>query len=178
MRGRIYWPAEFVLRPNSWTFLGQKSEEFSFLLFTVTSTNGFYSPPPPPREKVVWNWFCNVNFVDINLKSENSQDYAQKPQQNCARSWIRLQYIIEDSRPRQKEFFEKCLAVLYMYPVCQRMCSIPPEVYRRCFIEVVSESYFINAGTLQWKPHLCIPFLGTASLNSNFHIHVFVSELQ
>jgi hypothetical protein len=26
---------------------------------------------------------CNVNFVYGNLKSENCQDYAQKPQQNC-----------------------------------------------------------------------------------------------
>ncbi len=26
---------------------------------------------------------CNVNIVYGNLKSENSQDYAQKPQRNC-----------------------------------------------------------------------------------------------
>ncbi len=26
---------------------------------------------------------CNVNIVNGNLKSENSQDYAQKPRQNC-----------------------------------------------------------------------------------------------
>ncbi len=26
---------------------------------------------------------CNVNIVYVNLKSENSQDYAQKPQRNC-----------------------------------------------------------------------------------------------
>jgi hypothetical protein len=25
-------------------------------------TNGFYSPPPPPWAKVVWNWFSNVNI--------------------------------------------------------------------------------------------------------------------
>jgi hypothetical protein len=40
------------------------------LLFTVTSTNGL---------KLV----CNVNIVYGDLKSENSQDYAQKPQRNC-----------------------------------------------------------------------------------------------
>jgi hypothetical protein len=31
-------------------------------------------------------WFkvvCNANIVYGNLKSENSQDYAQKPQRNC-----------------------------------------------------------------------------------------------
>ncbi len=60
-------------RPNSWTSLGQKSLEFSSLLFTVTSTNGFYPPPPSPPAKIVYR----------NLKSENSQDYAQKPQHNC-----------------------------------------------------------------------------------------------
>jgi hypothetical protein len=26
---------------------------------------------------------CNANIVYGNLKSENSQDYAQKPHQNC-----------------------------------------------------------------------------------------------
>jgi hypothetical protein len=26
---------------------------------------------------------CNVNIVYGNLKSENSQDYTQKPQRNC-----------------------------------------------------------------------------------------------
>jgi hypothetical protein len=26
---------------------------------------------------------CNVQIVNANLKSENSQDYVQKPQQNC-----------------------------------------------------------------------------------------------
>jgi hypothetical protein len=26
---------------------------------------------------------CNVNIVYGNLKSENSQDYAKKPQRNC-----------------------------------------------------------------------------------------------
>jgi hypothetical protein len=29
---------------------------------------------------VVRNWCVNVNIVYRNLKSENSQDYAQKPQ--------------------------------------------------------------------------------------------------
>ncbi len=37
-------------------------------LFIATSTNGFF--------KLV----CNVNIVYGYLKSENSQDYAQKPQ--------------------------------------------------------------------------------------------------
>jgi hypothetical protein len=50
------------------------------LLFTVTSTNGFYSFPPPPLSKNGLKLVCNVNIVYGNLKSENSQGYAQKPQ--------------------------------------------------------------------------------------------------
>ncbi len=34
--------------------IGQKSTEFSSLPFTVTSTNEFYSPHPPPPEQ---KWF-------------------------------------------------------------------------------------------------------------------------
>ncbi len=72
-----------VQRPNSLTQLGQKSQEFFSLLFTVTSTIGCYSPSPP-WAKLVWNCMvCNVNIVYGNLKSEYSQDYVQKPQRNC-----------------------------------------------------------------------------------------------
>ncbi len=51
-----------------------------FLLFTATSTNGF---TPPPQNKSGLKLVFNVNIVNGNLKSENSQDYAQKPQRNC-----------------------------------------------------------------------------------------------
>jgi hypothetical protein len=40
-----------------------------------------FTLPPPPEQK----WFemvFNVKIVYGNLKSENSQDYAQKPQRN------------------------------------------------------------------------------------------------
>jgi hypothetical protein len=51
--------------------------------FTVTSNNGFYSPPPTPHlEQSGLKLVCNVNIVFGNLKSENSQNYALKPQQN------------------------------------------------------------------------------------------------
>ncbi len=69
-----------IQRPNSGTSLGQKSYEFSYLLFTVTSTNGFYPPPPLQQKWFETGW--NVNIVNGNLKSENSQNYAQKPQWN------------------------------------------------------------------------------------------------
>ncbi len=37
----------------------------------------------PPLRKSGLKLVCNVNIVYENLKSENSQDYAQKPQRNC-----------------------------------------------------------------------------------------------
>jgi hypothetical protein len=38
-------------------------------------------PPPPPLSKSGFELVCYVNNVYENIKSENSQDYAQKPQQ-------------------------------------------------------------------------------------------------
>ncbi len=43
----------------------------------------FTPPPPPTLNKSDLKLVCNVNIVYGNLKSENSQDYAQKPYQNC-----------------------------------------------------------------------------------------------
>ncbi len=43
----------------------------------------FYSPHPSPLSKSVLKLVCNVDIVYGNLKSENSQDYVQKPQRNC-----------------------------------------------------------------------------------------------
>jgi hypothetical protein len=37
-------------------------------------------PPPPSKSGV--KLVCNIKIVYGNLKSENSQDYAQKPQRN------------------------------------------------------------------------------------------------
>jgi hypothetical protein len=54
-------------------------KEFSSLLFTVISTNGSYSPS---LSKIGLKMICNVSIVNGNLKSENSQDYAPKPQRN------------------------------------------------------------------------------------------------
>jgi hypothetical protein len=56
-------------------FLAIIVTKVSSLLFTVTCTT---------REQ---KWFdmklvCNVNIVYGNIKSENSQDYTQKPQRN------------------------------------------------------------------------------------------------
>ncbi len=56
------------------------------LLFTVYATpllTDFIPPPPHPPSKSGLKLVCNVNIVLGNLKSDNSQDYAQKPQQNC-----------------------------------------------------------------------------------------------
>jgi hypothetical protein len=57
--------------------IGQKSSEFFSLLFTVTSTSDFIPLHHLSKTglKLVWN----VNIIYRNLKSENSQDYAQIP---------------------------------------------------------------------------------------------------
>ncbi len=54
-----------------------------FLLAIQSPLPADFTPPTPPRErglKLVCK--CNINIVFENLKSENSQDYAQKPQRN------------------------------------------------------------------------------------------------
>jgi hypothetical protein len=70
-----------VQRPNSWKQLGQKSYEFS-PFFSQSPLQTDFSPTPPPLSKNGLKLACNVNTVHGN-KSENSQDYAQKPQRHC-----------------------------------------------------------------------------------------------
>jgi hypothetical protein len=79
VRGRIVTSGLYFLVYTAWkknklSFEMTKLNKFSSLLFTVTSTTDF-----TPRLKLV----CNGNIVYRNLKSESSQDYAQKRQQNC-----------------------------------------------------------------------------------------------
>jgi hypothetical protein len=97
----------FVQRPNSWTNPRQKSWEFSFLLFTVTSTDlpwyfYFFKLTQPLTVSTVQLQLLytvkekggkpdrkpyplpyGLRNPYRNLKSENSQDYAQKPKRNC-----------------------------------------------------------------------------------------------
>ena len=40
-------------------------------------------PPPPLPSKNGLKLVCNVNIVYGKLKSDNSNDYTQKPQRNC-----------------------------------------------------------------------------------------------
>jgi hypothetical protein len=39
--------------------------------------------PPPPLIKSGLKLICNVQTVNANLKSENSQEFSKKPQRNC-----------------------------------------------------------------------------------------------
>jgi hypothetical protein len=57
----------FARGRNHWTLLGQKSLEFIFLLFTVTSTKGFYSPP---LSKSGLKLVCNVSIAYGNITSD------------------------------------------------------------------------------------------------------------
>ncbi len=67
----------WILRRN-W---GQKSCEFSSLLFTVTSPNWFYSLRPPSLSKSGLKRLCYVNSVLGNLKSEIMP--RNLPQRKC-----------------------------------------------------------------------------------------------
>ncbi len=103
----VMWNRKSLQRPNSWTKSIQMFSEFSFLLFTVTSTAFpwdlyFFKHTQP------LTYFCSKVTVHCkgeekggkpdrkpyhlpnslrnqyrNLKSENSQDNAQKLQRNC-----------------------------------------------------------------------------------------------
>jgi hypothetical protein len=88
-----------VLRPNSWTKFRQKSKEASSLIFTVTSTAlhrdlyFFELTQPLPfsvkrkgrkPDKKPYPLSYGLRNPYRNLKSENSQEYAQKPQGSCA----------------------------------------------------------------------------------------------
>ncbi len=91
-----------IQSPNSWTKSRHKSSGFSFMLFTVTSTAlpwDFYffklTQPltvqlgytvkkqgrKPDRKSFPLSYSFRNPYR--NLKSENSPDYAQKPQHNC-----------------------------------------------------------------------------------------------
>ncbi len=56
-------------------------------------------PPPPPPEQKWFETVCNENFVYGNLKSENFQDYVQKPQRNCTRRLAHIAIVVELLRP-------------------------------------------------------------------------------
>jgi hypothetical protein len=61
-----------------------RSRDSAEVEFLDVRRNGYYSPPaPPPREQKWVKTVCNLNIVYGNFKSDNSQDYAQKPQRNC-----------------------------------------------------------------------------------------------
>jgi hypothetical protein len=68
------------------------------MLFTDTSTNGLYFPSPLRKSGL--KLVCNVKIVYRNLMFENSQDYAQKPQQNCLHPGYKLVYGVQEERSR------------------------------------------------------------------------------
>jgi hypothetical protein len=70
--------------PPSLTSLGWFFHHDGMLpLCSLRSSLLIYFTPPPPLSKSGLKLVCNINIVYGNLKSENSKDYAQKPQRNC-----------------------------------------------------------------------------------------------
>ncbi len=76
-------------RPHSWTYLGQKSLQFSS---SPLLTDFIPTPPPPHLSKSGLKLVCNVNIVQGNLILSTSS--MPKNLKEIVRSWIRLQYSI------------------------------------------------------------------------------------
>jgi hypothetical protein len=70
-----------IQRPNSLTNRDKSLNRFSPCYLQSPLLIDF-TPPPPPRKSGL-KLVCSVNILYGNLKSANSQDYAQKPQRNC-----------------------------------------------------------------------------------------------
>ncbi len=62
--------------------IGTKVLRVFFLAIHSRLYSGFYSLLPLSKSGLKLR-VCNVNIVYENQKSENSQDYAQKPRRNC-----------------------------------------------------------------------------------------------
>jgi hypothetical protein len=80
------------------------------LLFTVTSINGFYSSLSKSGLKLV----CNVNIVNRNLKSENSEEYAQKlyAHEFGFRSCMYFLFLVYyTARRKSKREVRKCIII-------------------------------------------------------------------
>ncbi len=76
--------------------------------FTVTSTSGFY--PLPPLNQCGLKMVCNVNIVYGILKSESSQEYAQKPQRNCM-----FMNSASEEREKKKKIVLTCHHILNLW---------------------------------------------------------------
>jgi len=66
------------MRPNSWTWLGQKNFPFCYSQSALLT-----DLPPPPLEQKWFETGLQCKHRVRKLKSENCQNYAQKPQRNC-----------------------------------------------------------------------------------------------
>ncbi len=72
-----------VMRQNSWTYVIWTKNFRVFILALHSLSPLEMDTLPPPLSKSGLKLVCNVNIVKGHLKSENSQDYDQKPQRNC-----------------------------------------------------------------------------------------------
>ncbi len=152
-----YFYNYLLLRPNSWTKSRQKSEEFSSLLFSHLSSFWdccSFKLAQPLRVSTVQLLYTvkekwgkpnrkpyhlpyDLRNPYRNLKSENSQDYAQKPQWNCTFMNLASEKIWAPSALSKKHadcwtismwfslfyFYQKILLVkLY---VSRQLCYIP-----------------------------------------------------
>jgi hypothetical protein len=126
-------------RPNSSTW--DKSLQSFHPCYSQSPLQTDFTPPPP--SKCGWKLILNVNIEYGNLKSENSKDYAHKPQWNCTfmnspsglidvHSTVRLSqkslrkmdrlkalfYIRSTKKPSRKNVVKNCLLVTLVFSWC------------------------------------------------------------
>jgi hypothetical protein len=95
------------------------------LLFTITTTNGFYSPLPSSKSGL--KLVCNLNIVYRNLKSENSRNKAQKPQRNCT--------FMNSASVLNKIKLKKLFLTSVIFPECLSTISSVLDVHLSYMLE-------------------------------------------
>ncbi len=85
LEGNIFDGLSCLMKPEAefLDVIGTKFLRFFLLAIHCHLYLRIYPPPPSPQRKIGLKLVCNVNIMYGNLKSEKSQDYAQKHQRHC-----------------------------------------------------------------------------------------------
>jgi hypothetical protein len=127
-RNICVWDLGCIVR-SVWRFMAKLQQSWGRILgrnwdkslesfppfYSQSSTNGFYPFPPPPSEKVVWNWFvqCKVNIV-YGMATSGLRTLRIMPRNSnkISRTWIRLLGSILASSILQKNLTNMAVKTL------------------------------------------------------------------